>query len=190
MYHVKSRFPSHWMKREGADHLLFTSEPLGGCSFDVPGHLGYTVRDFTALTLWGMSLNMMGGTEDPCFRYGQDILVPPRVSPTIFQNLMGIEGNSKKNTLLYAPQPVPGEEASPGIVQQRMHELYAGKEEESGVILDGVRDSESRWEKMRTSYFCLIYSGMGWSVTLSEAVISGCIPVVIMVLHPAILCSS
>ncbi len=117
------------------------------------------------------------------------------VDPRMFAHvpMAGKTRAEAKSRMLYYCEPnfEPFQGFQPGEftfgVQQMMHELYLGKEAETGILVEPWDKSgtENRWEKMQNSDFCLITTAWGWAVSVSEAVLSECIPVVVMVrFHP------
>ncbi|CAI7933041.1 unnamed protein product [Closterium sp. NIES-54] len=66
-------------------------------------------------------------------------------------------------------------------VRQRVFELYAGRDGETGFKVEVAPEGgeELAYGGMEHSVFCLATAGHGWHASLAMAVIAGCVPVVI-----------
>jgi len=69
-------------------------------------------------------------------------------------------------------------------VRQEMFRAYRGRYNDTGILLDTLEHGQwDSWHlrQMMRSVFCLAPSGWGWGMRTTQAVLMGCIPVVIQV---------
>ncbi|CAI5462006.1 unnamed protein product [Closterium sp. Yama58-4] len=152
-----------WDAKGGADHIFLVSEEYGKCALQLYGLEDPRLASAITLTPWGYTRNMLGTAEGgPCFRPGQDIVIPPSAHLRFLQNASMVR------------------EAG-GLPGLRVFELYAGRDSETGFKVEVVPEGgeELAYGGMEHSVFCLATAGHGWHASLAMAVIAGCVPVVI-----------
>lgn len=190
--YIQKTWPRQWERNNGKDHLIITNDDWGNCEFATPGFFNPTLKDVTTITLWGTTRNMVLESTDPCFRLGRDIVAPPVFSfntiriPSLENS--GKEGIVPRTILMYFIGFLGGLINNAGYkwsfgVRERIYELFGGKDEETGMYIRKTGDPDIMpfMDGMTKSIFCLAPSGFGFGVRGIEAVIMGCIPVVIQV---------
>ncbi|CAI5503474.1 unnamed protein product [Closterium sp. Naga37s-1] len=76
-----------WDAKGGADHIFLVSEEYGKCALQLHGLEDPRLKSAITLTPWGYTRNMLGTAEGgPCFRPGQDIVIPPSAHLRFLQN--------------------------------------------------------------------------------------------------------
>ncbi|GJP42295.1 hypothetical protein CLOM_g1880 [Closterium sp. NIES-68] len=245
-----------WDAKGGADHIFLVSEEFGKCGLERYGEEDPRLASAITLTPWGYTRNMLRTAEGgPCFRPGQDIVIPPSAHLRFLSNVTMVreagglpglvresvrdgeqqqqeeghhegqqgEGSSEQEQLgkerqylLYVrglnvsddsggwgeetqhegqeQQEQQGEQqeqqqreqhhGEPPFsfgVRQRVFELYAGRDGETGFKVEVVPEGgdELAYGGMQESVFCLATAGHGWHASLAMAVMAGCVPVVI-----------
>lgn len=188
---------THWPyydRKNGADHLFLTNGDWGNCETSVQGEGDPILFKSITISLWGHTRNMMlekgNKTSLPCFVKGKDIVMPPFLDPSIFEWSPYLKNKSQplvsRDTFLFFMGWSARESGFHGDyswsfgVRQKMYELYEGKEKETGIVLiEKAPHFLYFLEGMSKSVFCLAPNGWGWGIRATQAVILGCIPVVI-----------
>lgn len=88
LQHIRERWPHYNHSSGGSNHIVLTNSDWGNCEMGGPGlqwSMSPVLDGVMTLTLWGMTKNMVGGLERPCFRPGRDIVLPPIMSPGVYK---------------------------------------------------------------------------------------------------------
>ncbi|CAI6006573.1 unnamed protein product [Closterium sp. NIES-65] len=93
------------------------------------------------------------------------------------------QGDNKEQQQVQARRKEQGKPPFSFGVRQRVFELYARRDGETGFKVEVVPDGgeELAYGGMEHSVFCLATAGHGWHALLAMAMIAGCVPVVIQV---------
>lgn len=81
----------------------------------------------------------------------------------------------------------PGEYRMSFGARQEMAAHFKGTFEKTGILIEGMNGHVNSYlEEMRRSTFCFAPAGWGWAMRTTQAVIMGCIPLIIQVRHPPV----
>ncbi|GAQ89252.1 Exostosin family protein [Klebsormidium nitens] len=176
--------------RGGADHIWFTTDDWGPC--EETGFRNRVIGAGVLLTFWGYDKNARNGGDEPCFIPGQDIVVPPNLEYDILAKRKEAEergrlriGLRNRTNWFYfagssgrlAESTGTGRKEYSFGVRQAVFDHF---EDDNRFKLEELRFGASDYlAEMANSLFCLAPSGHGWGTRATQAVILGCVPVVI-----------
>ena len=184
--YLQAHYPEHFLQYEGADHVVWAVNDMGVCP--MPADLSHLIwiENFGLTHLnWDIAEK---DDPDKCFNTLHGIVAPAfEGDPAQFHTeAYGVPYNQ------VADVPFPTHERkvffyfsggyrfgdkkySQGVRQQ----VYALFRNASGFVVM-EHDSRGAQISMRDATFCLCPAGSGWSHRLTYAMVSGCIPVIVM----------
>ncbi len=183
---LRSHYPEHFVQYEGADHIVWALNDLGACP--MPADLSHLlwIENFGLTHLnWDVAEK-----DDPekCFNPLHGIVAPAFEGDTVKSHFdaYGVPYNQEadvpfpsapRNVFFYFSGGYRfGDKRYSQGVRQQVYELFRNA---SGFVVM-EHDSRGAQISMRNATFCLCPAGSGWSHRLTYAVVSGCIPVIIM----------
>lgn len=181
--YLKTTWP-FWNATGGARHLWINTDDWGTCE-DID-HRSEVYANSTVLSLWGYTRNGKGGVEDPCFIPGQDVALPPFLNQQVVPSSPFLEDSPMqtppaRDTLLFfagfSGRGGGGNEAFSFGSRQLLFNMFENRTDLGFVIkegLDGVFQ-----EHMKRSIFCFAPCSAGFGTRAMEAIVLGCIPVVV-----------
>ena len=190
--YIQTTWPSAWARNGGRDHFVVENSDWGICEVEEYGRGSPKFDTVMVLSLWGHARNSGLGAEAPCFRPGKDIVLPPFMDPIVYKHAAQARASpdpAPKRDILAFFRGFSGEgsQAWEGYtwsfgVRQNLFKVFEGRENETGMLIQGSTGQVSGFlEMMERSVFCIAPSGWGWGMRTTQAVILGCIPVVIQV---------
>eukprot|EP00897_Mesotaenium_endlicherianum_P002165 jgi/Mesen1/1977/ME000147S01071 len=209
--YIEATWP-FWNRSNGADHIFLTNDDWGNCEMDLSAK-GFGTEELAVpitLSLWSYTKNMWAAPDRPCFVNGKDIALPPKMTPHLYPVVpyWGDADNpaaaaaavaaadAERDLLLYF-KGYPAFDAQVWTsrgkgyrqymwsfgVRQRMFEIWEGRENETGIVLDRTGLNGALYggylEGMARSVFCFSPAGWGWGMRTTQALQAGCIPVII-----------
>ena len=205
---VRSSYP-YWNASAGADHIWLFTHDEGACwaplevytNSIILTHWGRTTPDnWPAHTGYGQDNYTANVTDDPvirqgsvavighhpCYTPGKDAVIP------LFKNPV----HYRASPYLGAPQPPRdiflfhkgrmttgiGEQYSLGVRQKigKLAKEDNWKERYGAYVGDHDNIQGEYSELLTRSLFCLVLQGDGWSARFDDAVLHGCIPVIVI----------
>ena len=184
--YLREHYPEHFVLYDGADHIVWSVNDMGVCP--MPSDL----RQLLWIENFGLThLNWdVGENDDPdkCFDPRHGVVAPVFEGDTAQLHLetYGVQYNQ------VADVPFPtslrmsffyfsggyrfGDKKYSQGVRQQVYELFRNA---SGFVIM-EHDYRGAAIAMRNTTFCLCPTGSGWSHRLTYAMVSGCIPVIVM----------
>ncbi|GLI60030.1 hypothetical protein VaNZ11_002095 [Volvox africanus] len=203
---IRKHFP-YWDRRGGRDHIWLMTHDEGACyaPTEIYGssifltHWGRTDlhhESNTAFTPDNYTQEYVHPEQPkgwmhliqghPCYTPGKDLVIPALKLPHHFrQSPLVFHPPRERNILLYLRGDV-GKHRLPNYsrgIRQRLYQLWKDEDWRANynvMIGDGGDIPGDYSEHLASSKFCLVVPGDGWSPRLEDAVLHGCIPVVIM----------
>ena len=204
---IRSHYP-YWDRHGGADHILLATHDEGSCyipevlrSAILLTHWGYTGLNNVSFTAYGADiftneyispvyqpeghLSKLGSY--PCYNSSKDLVVP-LMWPVQKYHASPLFGSPSRNRTIFGFHKGRIQhdhiKYSRGTRQKvatlskeekwwEKHRIYFGE-----ANPPGMKDSYS--ELLASSTFCLVFMGDGWSARFDDAVVHGCIPVIVM----------
>ena len=176
--YVKHTYP-YWNASGGLDHIIWTSGDRGGCLISNDEALAPI-----QLTHFGFVHSLE--ESHPCFNVSKDIVMPPYVIDGMekaldtYQSLdnPGVVDSWKKSKLLFFSGGTRDDDPSySGSSRQIL--LNESLQWNSSVFDINRGLVDNYFDRMKDSIFCFAPYGNGWGIRLSEAILHGCIPVII-----------
>ncbi|GAX85342.1 hypothetical protein CEUSTIGMA_g12759.t1 [Chlamydomonas eustigma] len=201
---IQQNFP-YWTRRGGRDHIWLFTHDEGACW--VPNevtpsiwltHWGRMGVNHTSNTAFGgddynqehFSSRMPEGWHKyfkghACYEPSKDLVIPSFKSPRHYHQspLNGVAAKERDILLFFKGDA--GENRKPNYsrgVRQRLHKLSKELDWKNKYnVLIGSREIQGDYSDLLSrSKFCLVAPGDGWSARAEDAILHGCIPVVIM----------
>lgn len=185
---IKTEHPAIWDRNGGADHIFWAPGDRGNCP------LPEDQQQLLWMTYFALTHHKFVDPNAPesatCFNSGHGVVPPPyhamagaMALTTYGEDDAGGSGGDMpggaRDTLFFFAGSL-GLDAKPWQysqgVRQRLWTLYHGKGVPGFIIEERVSDTANI---MRGSKFCLVPSGYGWGMRIVEAMVTGCIPVII-----------
>ncbi|GFR49029.1 hypothetical protein Agub_g11051, partial [Astrephomene gubernaculifera] len=203
---IRQHFP-FWDRRGGRDHIWLMTHDEGACYAPTeiyntsillthwgrtdPSHTSntaYTPDNYTQEFLHpqqpGGWLGRIAG--HPCYTPGKDLVIPAlKLPPHYSASPLLFHPPRHRPTLLFLRGDV-GKTRLPNYsrgIRQRLYELgklHDWRSRYAVLIGDGSDVPGSYSEQLASSRFCVVAPGDGWSARMEDAVLHGCIPVIIM----------
>jgi Exostosin family len=207
--HIEQTYP-FWNRSKGRDHIWLANHDEGACWFPSEiyqnsiilthwgrmddNHKSGTAYDWDNYTNNNKDINEWNRGDwrviyqgHPCYNPSKDLVIPAFKWPSHYKNspLLGAVPAKERNILLYFKGDI-GEHRlkwySRGI-RQRLHAAsevgnWSSKYQIFIGSKRGMAEGYSEW--LIRSKFCLVAPGDGWSSRAEDAVLHGCIPLVIM----------
>ncbi|GAX76857.1 hypothetical protein CEUSTIGMA_g4303.t1 [Chlamydomonas eustigma] len=206
---IQSHYGKYWRRRGGRDHIWLTAADEGACWMPrevyqnsiVLTHWGRMDLEHSPGTAFARD-NYHQHYQDPkyqpvdwvesilghpCYNASKDLVIPSLKLPVHYSSspLLGAEP-LKRDILLFFKGDV-GSRRDPPYSRGIRQKLYKmGKEQNLTrthriVILSGEDHSSGSYSSLLArSIFCLVAPGDGWSARAEDAVLHGCIPLIIM----------
>ncbi|GFR42914.1 hypothetical protein Agub_g3913, partial [Astrephomene gubernaculifera] len=205
---VQQHYP-FWNRRGGRDHIFMMLNDEGGCwmpnevyqSSIVLSHWGRMDTEHVSGTAWGYD-NYTSPLDPwppyelgdwrkiydghPCYTPGKDLIIPSLKPANHFASspLLGAPP-LKRDILLYLrgdTGPWRAHWYSRGVRQRLAKLAYQNNWAEKYRIFigEGWQISGSYSEHLARSLFCVVAPGDGWSARAEDAILHGCIPLVLM----------
>ncbi|KAG2486464.1 hypothetical protein HYH03_014911 [Edaphochlamys debaryana] len=204
---IRQHFP-YWDRRGGRDHIWLMTHDEGACYapseiYNVstmlthwgrtdPNHASNTAftpdnytQEFEHPEQPGGWLRLIQG--HPCHTPGKDLVIPALKLPGHFSASPLLLAPPRERTHLLFLRGDVGKHRLPNYsrgIRQRLHQLARerGWKESHGVLIgDGSEVPGGYSEQLAASKFCIVGTGCdGWSARMEDAVLHGCVPVIIM----------
>ncbi|KXZ54467.1 hypothetical protein GPECTOR_4g532 [Gonium pectorale] len=203
---VRKHFP-YWDRRGGRDHVWLMTHDEGACyapteiynSSIFLTHWGRTDGEHASNTAFTPDnytqeyvhprqpdgwLHLIKG--HPCYTPGKDLVIPALKLPHHFRDSpLLFHPPRERHFLLYLRGDV-GKHRLPNYsrgIRQRLYKLWREHEWKARynvLIGDGSDVPGSYSEHLASAKFCVVAPGDGWSARLEDAMLHGCVPVVVM----------
>ena len=204
--HVRRSYP-FWNASNGADHIIPMFHDEGACYAPAVAanatflvHWGRTTRkpeDTTSYGShrWGRDIHrewrpkLLAGV-DRCFRPERDVVLPAYRSPeqvvgsphlrstgAAGAGTVGAETKPRRFLIYFRGRIGADDDRYSMRIRQDLSETLRGRESE-GIVFTEERSNEYRTE-IADADFCPVAPGDGWSARFEDAVVAGCIPVVL-----------
>ncbi|KAG2481857.1 hypothetical protein HYH03_019181 [Edaphochlamys debaryana] len=196
-----------WQRRGGRDHVFLFTHDEGACwapnvlnnSIWLThwGRMGLDHKSQTAFwqDIYDMEAKSPHQPEGwlvhtkghACYNPEKDLVIPAFKQPKHYIHSPLLGAPSKPRDLFFYFRGDVGKHRQPGYsrgVRQKIYQLAkAGKWHEEHKFFIGGNDDEhvhgDYSEMLSRATFCLVTGGDGWSARLEDAVLHGCIPVII-----------
>ncbi|PSC75115.1 exostosin-like glycosyltransferase [Micractinium conductrix] len=189
--HLKHTYP-YWNRTGGRDHFYWTPADRGSCHVREPlAHDAIRIQHFGMHNPAGTTGHFphLGHPAYGCFHPLRDVVSPPlwdaaqQVWPTTSKLSIDELIAGKKRIFFFAGGVRPDMDYSGGTRQTLDRMVKEWKDPEFDWNTGGVGNYE---ERQRESKFCLAPYGFGWGIRLAQAMLTGCVPVIIQehVFHP------
>lgn len=185
--HIKTAWP-YWNRTGGKDHFIWAPADRGACSWreGLPTELIRIVHFgmYSTPTNHHLHFGHLGRTDVGCFHPLKDVATVPlepyasHVLATIPNTTLDEKILAKKRLFFFA-----------GGIQRNDDLSYAGT---TRLLLDNLvkewKDPEFSWNddkvhdywgRLGEAKFCLAPYGYGWGIRLPQAMLAGCVPVVV-----------
>ncbi|KAK3280519.1 hypothetical protein CYMTET_11642 [Cymbomonas tetramitiformis] len=178
----------YFQRSGGRDHIAVLTDDHGACDEFASRQLVKELGETIMITHWGYRQThgaLTGAYAEPdggCFRRHHDIVVPP---PVRIPRSLNVSFTAVRSILFFfagalrrKDDRVTGKDGVPLYshgVRQRVADELAHLP--GFKIIDG--GTPNYYELLGQSRFCLVPTGAGWGIRLVEAVLFGCIPVII-----------
>ncbi|KAI5063994.1 hypothetical protein GOP47_0020664 [Adiantum capillus-veneris] len=175
--YISTEWP-FWNRTDGADHFFVVPHDFGACFHFQEKEA--VERGIFPLLQRATLLQTFGQTNHSCLRNGS-IVIPPYVSPRRSSNHT-IPFNTPRSTFAYFRGVFYDMNDSPkGDHYARGIRAAIWEKYKNNALFDiSSEHPDTYYEDMQTSIFCLCPLGWApWSPRLVEAVVFGCIPVII-----------
>jgi hypothetical protein len=205
---VRSSYP-YWNASNGADHIWLFTHDEGACwapaevynNSIILTHWGRTTPDnYPAHTGYGQDNYTTDVTDDPkvpqgsvavighhpCYTAGKDAVIPLYKNPAHFRAspYMGAPQPPRDIFLFHRGRMTVGigEQYSLGVRQKigKLAQEHKWKERYGAYVGDHDAIQGDYSELLARSLFCLVLQGDGWSARFDDAVLHGCIPVIVI----------
>lgn len=205
-YHWLRAHHPYWDRKGGADHIWLVTHDEGSCWVPaairpsiILSHWGRKGKNHTSDTAYGpddYSANTKHPHWDPkgflprlgdhaCYEPGKDMVVPLLKRPDHFWASPLLGARARNRTFLAfhrgrVQTDLP--KYSRGVRQRVAKAALEGKwQEKHNIVVGGYEKIQGEYtELMSSSVFCLVMMGDGWSARMDDAMLHGCIPVIIM----------
>ncbi|PNH07497.1 putative glucuronosyltransferase, partial [Tetrabaena socialis] len=201
---VNATFP-YWARRGGRDHLLLFTHDEGACWAPTVakdaiwlthwGRLGDNHTSNTAYapdrynTDFRSALQPEGFVKfiagHPCYDPSKDLLVPAFKQPRHYAASPLQGAPARERDLLFFFRGDVGKHRLPNYSRGVRQQIYALARDGDWaakhrfLIGDGDDVPGSYTEQLSRAVFCLVAPGDGWSARMEDAVLHGCIPVIV-----------
>ncbi|KAG2444185.1 hypothetical protein HYH02_009123 [Chlamydomonas schloesseri] len=202
---IDEHYP-YWKRRGGRDHIWTFTHDEGACwapnvlntsiwlthwgRMD-PDHKSNTAfipdsydRDFKSVYQpEGYRVHMK---DHPCYRPGQDLVIPAFKRPDHYRASPLVSATSKPRDIFFFFRGDVGKRRLPNYsrgIRQKVYQLAkeGGWREQHRFLVGDPEDLPGDYSDMLSrSLFCLVAAGDGWSARLEDAVLHGCIPVIVI----------
>ncbi|KAG2424862.1 hypothetical protein HYH02_015125 [Chlamydomonas schloesseri] len=203
---IRKHFP-YWDRRGGRDHIWLMTHDEGACyapteiykssiflthwgrrDADHKSNTAFTPDNYTQEYVHPMQengwLHLIEG--HPCYTPEKDLLVPALKLPHHFSDSpLLFHPPRQRHILLYLRGDV-GKHRLPNYsrgIRQRLYKLWKEhdwKQKYNVLIGDGSDVPGGYSEHLASAKFCVVAPGDGWSARLEDAVLHGCVPVIVM----------
>ncbi|KAI8474753.1 MAG: exostosin-like glycosyltransferase [Monoraphidium minutum] len=204
---VKGAHP-YWNASGGSDHLWLFAHDEGACwapaevyeSSVILTHWGRLDRDPASGTSYGPDNYTADVTDDPfnpagftrligrhaCYTPGKDVVIPLFRGPDRYHASPYLGAPQAPRDILLFHRGRMGDKDGPAFsrgVRQQVAKVAKAQRwrERYNISVGGYDEIEGDYsELLARSVFCLVAAGDGWSARFDDAMLHGCIPVVVI----------